>query len=68
MNPLALCGVKLASIVAYGCMLQMVIDTMTVSLKITSTRKTTSYCIESIDRKNIFIPIEVKNIDIRTLF
>ena len=64
MNPLALCGVRLASIVAYGCMLQMVIDTMTVSLKTTSTRKTTSYCIESIDRKYIFIPIEVKTIDI----
>jgi len=29
MNPLALCGVRLASIVAYGCMLQMIIDTMT---------------------------------------
>ena len=29
MNPLALCGVRLASIVAYGCMLQMIIDTVT---------------------------------------
>ena len=64
MNPLALCGVRLASIVAYGCMLQMVIDTMTVSLKTTSICKTTSYCIENIDWKYFFIPIEVKTIDI----
>ena len=46
MNPLALCGVRLASIVAYGCMLQMIIDTMTVSLKTTSICIITSYCIE----------------------